>query len=131
VVDIERFGTAIQLYGYDVTPQPTLRSTVQGTTTVTAGDVLRLTLYWRSLQRVSTSYSVFVHVLNPSAMLPKGTPPAGRGHAGTPTPFDGTATVSVVLAQRDSVPVNGARPTTTWVPGEFIPAHRRTGRVSD
>ncbi len=102
VVDVERFGSAIQLYGYDILPLPTLRSTVQGTTTVSAGDVLRVTLYWRSLQRVSASYSVFVHLLADPARVPANAEGAG------------------IVAQRDAVPGNGARPTPAWVPGEFI-----------
>lgn len=93
IVDITRFGGSIQLYGYDVSPTPTLRTTVSGTTTVSAGDVLRVTLYWRALQRLRTSYTVFVQ------MRQEGKPP---------------------LTQRDSIPVNGARPTTSWVPGEYI-----------
>ncbi|TMC50905.1 MAG: hypothetical protein E6J26_09805 [Chloroflexi bacterium] len=104
VIDIERFGTAIQLYGYDIQPTPTLRTTVQGTTTVSAGEVLRLTLYWRSLQRVNTSYSVFVHLVTDAR------------HTGTTD--DGRSLP--IVAQRDAIPLNGAHPTTTWVPGEFV-----------
>ncbi len=54
---------------------------------------LRLTLYWQALAEMDTSYTVFVHVLNADGQI---------------------------IAQRDSVPVSGARPTTGWLPGEVI-----------
>jgi hypothetical protein len=59
----------------------------------TPGDSIRLTLHWRALQRMKTSYTVFVHVIR------------GSG---------------AILTQRDAIPANGARPTTTWVPGEYV-----------
>ena len=94
VTDIVRFGPGIQLYGYDVVPTPVMSGTAAGLTTVTAGQPLRVTLYWRPVQRtLGTSYSVFVHLLRDGAPI---------------------------LAQRDAVPVNGARPTPTWIPGEYI-----------
>src|SRR5439155_6297420 len=58
-----------------------------------AGDVMALTLNWHADQPLSTRYKVFVHLLDP------------RGF---------------VIAQRDSEPAGGARPTTTWLPGETI-----------
>jgi hypothetical protein len=94
VIDIVRFGPGIQLYGYDVVPTPVMSGTTAGLTTVTAGQPLRVTLYWRPVQRTpGTSYSVFVHLLRDGAPI---------------------------LAQRDAIPVNGARPTPTWIPGEYI-----------
>ena len=59
------------------------------------GDTLKLTLFWnaRSTLRVDKPYTVFVHLLDK----------------------DGK-----VVAQKDSQPVNGARPTTGWVAGEYI-----------
>jgi mannosyltransferase len=94
VVDVVRFGTDIQLYGYDLAPTPVMTGTVTGLTTVPSGQPLRLTLYWRPTQRMlGTSYTVFVHLLRDGAPI---------------------------LSQRDAVPVNGARPTTTWIPGEYI-----------
>ena len=52
-----------------------------------------LTLYWQPLAPLGASYKVFVHVL-------------GEDEA--------------ILAQADSVPAGGARPTTGWLPGEVI-----------
>ncbi len=64
-----------------------------GREAVPAGDVLPLTLYWRATVQVAESYKVFVHLL------------------------DGAERV---VAQRDTVPVGGARPTNTWQPGEDV-----------
>jgi hypothetical protein len=57
------------------------------------GDALHLTLYWRALQPLSQSYTVFVHVYE-----------NGLGLA----------------AQRDSPPRDGQYPTTCWRPDEIV-----------
>ena len=57
------------------------------------GETLRLTLYWRALATMDTSYTVFTHLL------------------------DGA---NQVRGQQDNVPVNGTYPTTLWAPGEVI-----------
>lgn len=57
------------------------------------GDTLFLTLYWQALDCMDTSYTVFTHLLDR----------ANR-----------------IRAQMDSAPQGGARPTTGWVPGEYI-----------
>jgi hypothetical protein len=62
-------------------------------TTVTPDDALDLTLVWRAVQTPNTSYRVFTHLLDAE----------GR-----------------VIAQHDGLPVGEARPTTSWVPGEYI-----------
>ncbi len=76
------FDDKIQLLGYDLEA---------GSWKLEAG--VRLTLYWRALAEMDTSYTVFVHVLDAE----------GR-----------------IVAQRDSVPGSGALPTTGWVAGEVI-----------
>jgi len=53
----------------------------------------RLTLYWQALAPMDTSYTAFVHSLSNDGQL---------------------------LAQVDSIPLNGARPTTGWLPGEIL-----------
>ncbi|HET7089714.1 MAG TPA: 6-pyruvoyl-tetrahydropterin synthase-related protein [Anaerolineae bacterium] len=58
------------------------------------GDTIDLTLFWQPRAETSTSYKVFVHVLDEA------------GH---------------IVAQADAVPVNGERPTTGWLPHEVIP----------
>jgi len=62
-------------------------------TELKAGDTLSLTLYWKALAEMDTLYTVFVHILDAENKI--------RG-------------------QRDSLPGNGALPTTGWLPGEII-----------
>ena len=57
------------------------------------GDSVPVTLQWHSLQAVNRSYKVFVHLLTMDMQL---------------------------VAQDDTEPVNGLRPTNGWVPGEII-----------
>jgi hypothetical protein len=60
---------------------------------VEPGSLVRLTLYWRTRQPMTVSYTVFTHLL-------------GK---------DGS-----IWAQRDNIPVKGTYPTTGWVEGEVI-----------
>jgi hypothetical protein len=60
---------------------------------VTAGDTLHLTLYWRALAGMETSYKVFTHLLG------------GDGR---------------IWGQRDDFPGQGTLPTTGWAEGEVI-----------
>ncbi len=60
---------------------------------VAPGETLHLTLYWQAIGAIDRSYTAFVHLLD------------GAG---------------AVRGQRDSVPVEGARPTDGWLPGEVI-----------
>ncbi len=60
---------------------------------VQSGDKLAVVLYWRALAEMDVPYTVFVHLLGPD----------GR-----------------VVAGHDGEPVGGTRPTTGWVPGEYI-----------
>ncbi|MBK8904656.1 MAG: hypothetical protein IPM53_25985 [Anaerolineaceae bacterium] len=55
---------------------------------------LPLTLLWRAEAEVPTSYRVFIHLVNADGQI---------------------------LAQADGEPANWTRPTTGWVPGEYIP----------
>jgi hypothetical protein len=57
------------------------------------GGTVRLTLYWKALRPDGVSYTVFAHLLDAQ---------------------------SIVRGQRDSVPVQGQRPTTDWVENEII-----------
>jgi hypothetical protein len=58
-----------------------------------SGDILQLTLYWEPLESLKTNYKVFVHLVD------------SRGN---------------IVGQRDSEPVGGTRPTTSWKPGELL-----------
>lgn len=63
---------------------------------VTAGDILPLTLLWQANTQVGTDYKVFVHLLDGGGKL---------------------------VSQRDSEPVGGWRPTTEWQRGELVRDH--------
>jgi 4-amino-4-deoxy-L-arabinose transferase-like glycosyltransferase len=76
-----RLGDGVRLLGYNLGDS------------VEAGQPVRLTLYWQCLTEMTTSYTVFTHVL------------------------DGD---NVVRGQVDSPPVGGHAPTTSWVEGEII-----------
>jgi mannosyltransferase len=58
-----------------------------------AGEILRLTLFWQARSEVTEDYTVFVHLLD---------------HGGR------------LVAQRDSEPVGGSRPTTTWIADDIV-----------
>jgi 4-amino-4-deoxy-L-arabinose transferase-like glycosyltransferase len=60
---------------------------------VTAGDVLPLALYWRSVQPLGRDYVVFVHLLD------------AQGNR---------------VAQRDVAPLEGSYPTSQWQVGELL-----------
>jgi hypothetical protein len=76
------FSDQIELLGYDT-----------NLTNARPGGLIQLTLYWRALAEMDTSYTVFTHVLDP---------------------------VGQSVAQQDNPPVNGTYPTTLWLPGEVI-----------
>lgn len=79
-----RFGDVAELIGYDLT-----------TTTLSPGQSVGVTLYWRALPGAgSLNYQVFVHLLPPD--------------------------ISRLLGQHDGTPVEGTRPTTTWTAGEVL-----------
>jgi mannosyltransferase len=75
-------GGQVELLGYDLAPDE-----------LRAGEAMHLTLYWRALDEMEVSYTVFVHLLDGENRL---------------------------WGQRDSVPGNGTLPTTGWVEGEVI-----------
>ena len=75
-------GDQVELLGYDL-----------DATGLEAGSTLPLTLYWKALVEMDTSYTVFAHILDAENMI---------------------------QGQRDSIPGNGALPTTGWLPSEVI-----------
>jgi hypothetical protein len=76
-------GDQIWLEGYDIRyPQP-----------LRAGDVIRLTLYWRAQQPIAANYKVFNQAYY------------GEG---------------VMVAQQDGYPLCGTRATWQWDPGELV-----------
>jgi mannosyltransferase len=72
----------VEFLGYDLDPNE-LRT----------GEAIHLTLYWRALDEMEVSYTVFVHLLDRE---------------------------NRIWGQRDSVPGNGTLPTMGWVKGEII-----------
>jgi hypothetical protein len=76
------FGDRITLLDVDVAE-----------TRAMAGSTISLTLHWQTQAVMTTSYTVFVHLLD------------GEGN---------------LVAQSDSVPGGGAHPTTNWLPGETV-----------
>ncbi|HQE92901.1 MAG TPA: glycosyltransferase family 39 protein [Anaerolineae bacterium] len=86
-VDV-RLGESIRLLGYDL-PQ----------TTVPAGGVIELTLYWQTSQAIETRYKVFTHLLG--------------------TVYN-AATDNFLWGQQDNEPGNGQALTTLWTPGAVI-----------
>lgn len=65
-------------------------------------DTFGLTLYWRSLDFADSNYTVFVHAVGPDQSI--------RG-------------------QWDSVPAQGAAPTSGWIPGEIVEDHYQVPMV--
>lgn len=57
------------------------------------GDLLNLTFYWSATNTPNEDYKVFVHLSD---------------------------TAGNIITQKDGVPVDGQRPTTTWLPDELI-----------
>jgi hypothetical protein len=76
------FSDLVHLLGYDLQPRD-----------IGPGDRLALTLYWKALGRMDTSYTVFVHLIDDDGQI---------------------------RAQRDAVPGQGDLPTTGWLEGEIV-----------
>ena len=95
-----RFGDHVRLAGYTLSSR-----------TVEAGDILQLSLFWRTEAALDVRYKVFLHLLDAQGRL---------------------------VAQRDSEPGGGLALTTTWAPGEriidnhglFVPMETSPGRYA-
>jgi hypothetical protein len=64
-----------------------------GTSNLSPGTPVTILLVWRAEQETRTSYHVFLHLLDSDGRL---------------------------IAQSDGIPANWTRPTTGWLPGEYI-----------
>lgn len=84
------FAGKIALRGFDIDPDGG---------DVHPGQQVKVTLYWQAPAVLDTSYTVFVHLL-------------GQVYNARSGDF--------VWGQHDSVPVNGAFPTTSWPPGVMM-----------
>jgi hypothetical protein len=76
------FGESIMLKRFDL-----------GSEHYTPGEIIQLTLYWQTDDRLENRYKVFVHLIDQSGQI---------------------------IAQRDSEPGGGLALTTTWLPGETL-----------
>lgn len=86
-----RLGDKVELAGYRLGTD--VASPQSGILTTAPNTALRLTLYWRALAPMETSYTVFTHLLDDEGQL---------------------------WAQKDNLPVRGSYPTTDWRAGEMI-----------
>lgn len=77
-----RFGDSIHLLGYRIE-----------SASAKPGQPLEVVLYWLAPKPTSTSYKIFVHLLDNTGQL---------------------------RAQQDSIPLGGTLPTDRWYPGEYI-----------
>ncbi|MBI5031491.1 MAG: glycosyltransferase family 39 protein [Chloroflexi bacterium] len=83
------------------TPKQSIKATFGGKIKLIGADLdsiksgapISLTLYWQALESTNERYAVFIHVLDSSGKL---------------------------VAQRDSEPVGGTAPTTSWLANEVI-----------
>jgi len=58
-----------------------------------AGETVQLTLHWQALREMTEDYTVFVHLVQADGQL---------------------------VSQQDIQPLGGARPTTSWIPGQVV-----------
>jgi hypothetical protein len=89
-------GEANQTVGADFGGQITLLRQSALPQSIEAGEILPVTLVWKAGVGISQSYKVFLHLVD------------AKGN---------------VVAQQDSEPVGGWRPTTDWRAGESIEDH--------
>ena len=76
------FGGAVEFLGYDLE-----------STGFSPGEVVPLTLYWRALGQMDTSYTVFTHLIDED---------------------------NRIWGQQDNLPQEGEHPTTLWIKGEVV-----------
>lgn len=76
------FGGLVEFLGYDLERAG-----------FSPGEVVPLTLYWRALEQMDTSYTVFTHLIDEE---------------------------NRIWAQQDNLPKGGGHPTTLWVKGEVV-----------
>ena len=86
------FGNQIMLQGFAAT------STSGSTANVSPGQSVCLILQWQALEKITTDYTVFIHLAGPN----------------------NPATNSPLWAQHDSPPMHNISPTSTWDVGDVI-----------
>ncbi len=88
-----RLGDVATLVGATLEPETLWTEPHGAVCNLKPGTPFTVTLVWRAEAETHTSYHVFLHLLAP----------------------DGT-----LVAQSDGIPANWTRPTTGWLPGEYI-----------
>ncbi len=87
-------GTDVPIpLGVDLNGQVVLEQAIASPLELRPGEIFSLILRWRCVRPLDHSYKVFIHILTEDFQP---------------------------LTQRDIEPVNGLRPTNTWLPGEII-----------
>lgn len=86
-------GAALPAGAVNYNHELVLRSVALDRQTLAPGEALGVVLEWQGLRQMTTSYTVFVHLVGPDGRL---------------------------YGQRDYWPVEGTRLTPTWTPGEII-----------
>jgi len=87
----------VRLQGFDLAINDAEKDTLHlpwGDAIISAGDTLKVRLYWLSLASPAHDYKVFIHLVRPDDSGP--------------------------VAQSDSQPNLGYRPMTGWTPGELV-----------
>lgn len=90
-------GDEVRLQGFDLAqndPGDHAPRVPWGDATISAGDTLKVRLYWLSLTSPAHDYKVFIHLVRPDDSGP--------------------------VAQSDNQPNLGYRPMTGWTPGELV-----------
>jgi hypothetical protein len=94
------FGGHARLLGYDLDVEPAdcpLRVEGSAVPTTQGAEApactIHLTLYWQGIKPTPVSYSVFAHLIDAD---------------------------NRIYAQQDKVPLDGQRPTTSWIEGEVL-----------
>ncbi len=85
--------TAVPMYTISFVDKISLSGFILNQTSFVPTETIPLTLFWQTDGLIETSYTVFVQMLDENGRL---------------------------ITQQDQIPANGNRPTTGWVPGEFV-----------
>jgi len=86
---------------------------------------ITVTLVWRAEAETHTSYHVFLHLIGPDPSTGSGQAPStGSGQAPSTgsgqAPSTGSGQGGALVAQSDGIPAGWTRPTTGWLPGEYV-----------
>lgn len=94
------FGEKIALLGYDIS-----------TSRLTPGESFSIHYSWKALDSITADYAIFVHFTKKRSFLVSETMSNIRRRLGMPVNN---------MFQQDHNPLNGAYPTSHWIPGELI-----------